>query len=223
MRAAPVRRGWRAAALLAAALFARGGFAQDALGLCPGDDRPVDAYLRALCEAESALRAGSPREAVRLFTKAAATPRIDAAHELAWAGLAVAHCQAGDFAAGRQWAAHFAQARQLWVGELDCASAAGEPRGRIDPFVRSRMCGETMVADYALVRGQPEAAHTIELKQRLAGLESAIGRRCAAASGTRPAVERAQAVKKAKAARKKARRAPAARPSGTRASPDRGR
>jgi hypothetical protein len=60
---------------------------------------------------------------------------------------------------------HFSEARQLWLGETDCR-AAGEGRAP-NAFVRSRMCDETLLADYALVRGNPQAAFAIDLHARM--------------------------------------------------------
>lgn len=202
------RRAVLAAALLSALLAASGSRAQgkETLGLCPGEPRSLDPYIQSLCDAEAAVRSGKAKEALALFTAAAATPRAEATHELAWAGLAVAHCQTGDLAGGRQWAEHFAQARRLWLGELDCALHGNDPGGRIDPFVRSRMCSETLAADYALVRREPDAAHTIDLKLRLARLESTVRRHCETAPAARPSalVERTKpSAAKSKAVRKK--------------------
>lgn len=151
-----------------------------ALALCPSDARRLDAYMQALCDGEAALQAGDPGAAADRFRVAAALPRADASNELAWAGLAVAHCRSRDFDAGRQWAEHFAQARQLWLGELDCAATPEDPRARLSPFVRSRMCGGPLAADYAALRGNPHSLQATDLRRRLARIDEVIGDACAA-------------------------------------------
>ena len=150
-----------------------------ALGLCPPNAGRLDSYMQAVCDGEAAWRAGDAGAALDRFRTAAALPRAHASNELAWAGLAAAHCRASDFDAGRQWASHFAQARQLWLGELDCAAAGEDPRARLSPFVRSRMCNQQLAADYAAVRGNPQSAHASDLHLRLQRIDEAVAAACA--------------------------------------------
>lgn len=160
--------------------------ASPALVLCPPNAGRLDAYVKALCDGEAALRSGDLGRATERFRAAAELPRIDASNELSWAGLAMAHCNARDFDSGRQWAAHFAQARHLWLGELDCAAAADDPRGRLSPFVRSRMCTGALEADYAAVRSNPQSLHAIDLQLRLRRIDDAIAGACAAPAAAPP-------------------------------------
>jgi len=119
-------------------------------------------------------------------------------NELAWAGLAAAHCQSREVDAGRQWAAHFAQARRLWLGELDCDAAGDDPRAQLSPFVRSRMCSSQLAADYATVRGNPQAAYALELSARLQQIDEALAAACAANPPAQPQAQAsAKAVKEA--------------------------
>lgn len=170
--------------LLLAAVPAVAGSAQTAgnpaLGLCPPAAARLDSYMQALCDGEAALRAGDLGGAMERFGVAAALPRADASNELAWAGLAAAHCRARDVDAGRRWAENFSQARQLWLGQLDCAASGEDPRARLSPFVRSRMCTEQLAADYAAVRGNPHSAHVADLRLRLQRIEESIVATCAA-------------------------------------------
>jgi hypothetical protein len=188
------------------------------LGLCPDGSKRLDEYAQALCAGEAALRAGDLPAAIERFRFAAALPRADASNELAWAGLAAAHCRAQEFDAGRQWASHFSQARRLWFGELDCAAAGDDPRAQLGPFVRSRMCGERLAADYAIVRGGQQTAHAIDLRRRLEGVDAVLAAACAAAAAAPkpagaardgPTVARKKAAHKRGAGRAKD-RAPAA-------------
>ena len=151
------------------------------LGLCPPNASRLDSYMQALCEGESALQARDFATAQERFRFAAALPRTEATNELAWAGLAAAHCHARELDAGRQWAAHFAQARRLWLGELDCGAASQDPGAQLSPFVRSRMCNERLAADYALVRANPQAAHALDLRARLGHIDAALAEACGAA------------------------------------------
>ncbi len=161
--------------------------APPALGLCPPDARRIDSYMQALCEGEAALGKGSAPLALERFRVAAELPRAAATNELAWAGLAAAHCRAGQFDDGRRWAAHFAQARRLWLGELDCEAGAKEGRAAISPFVRSRMCSERLVADYALVRANAGASYSIDLRTRLNRVSEAVAQACATEGTARAA------------------------------------
>jgi hypothetical protein len=158
-----------------------------ALGLCPATAGRLDGYQQALCQGEASLQANDTARALEHFRQAAALPRLDATHELAWAGLAAAHCRADESDAGRQWQGHFNEARKLWLGELDCEAAAADPRAALSPFVRSRMCGGTLAADYKLVRSDPQAPHAKQLLARLQQLADAIARVCAAAVAASPA------------------------------------
>jgi len=175
--------------------------AKPGLGLCPAGAGRIDAYLKALCDGEAALQAGDLGAATDRFHAAAALPRADASNELAWAGLALARCRAGDFDAGRQWAGHFAQARQLWLGELDCAAEGNDPRARLTPFVRSRMCIGALAADYAAVRANPQLSQAAELRLRLGQIDGAIAAACTTTTAT-PA--QAAATAGAEAPKKKA-------------------
>lgn len=169
---------------------------QITLGLCPDEATGrLDSYMQALCDGETALRAGDPRAAIERFRHAASLPRIDATNELSWAGIAAAHCQARDFGAARLWQGHFAQARQLWLGQLDCDASENDARGRLSPFVRSRMCGPTLSADYALARTDPETPHAVDLKARLDRIAEALAQSCAATTASTPAAAAEQARK----------------------------
>ncbi len=172
-----------------------------ALGLCPPDVRRTDSYMQALCEGETALRQGSTRLALERFRVAAALPRVAATNELAWAGLAAAHCREGEFDDGRRWAAHFAQARRLWLGELDCEADAKEARNAVSPFVRSRMCSERLVADYALVRANAQATYSIDLQNRLNRVNDAIAQACRV--GRAPLLSHPDGANAAKGAKEK--------------------
>lgn len=149
------------------------------LGLCPAETQRLDSYMQLLCEGETALREGRTNDALARFRAAAVLPRLDATHELAWAGLAAAHCRAQDAEQARQWATHFTQARRLWLGELDCEAPATDARARISPFVRSRMCSETLAADYVLARERPQAGDALDLNARLAKIAQSVERVCA--------------------------------------------
>jgi len=173
----------RSAALIALLAIAAPAFGQApadrGLGLCPPASASLDGYTRALCDGEAALQAGEFGAATERFRFAAALPRAEASNELAWAGLAAAHCQSREIDAGRQWAAHFSQARQLWLGELDCEAAGEDPRAQLNPFVRSRMCSDRLAADYAIVRGNPQAGYAIDLRARLKRIDDALAAICA--------------------------------------------
>jgi hypothetical protein len=178
----PARFCCAALLLLLAALCTDRGWAQSperqGLGLCPPNASRLDGYMQALCDGEAALQAGDFSKAIEHFRFAAALPRVDASNELAWAGLAAAHCQSREVEAGRQWAAHFAQARQLWLGELDCVASGEDPRARLSPFVRSRMCTEQLAVDYATVRSNPQTAHALDLRARLKQIDGALAASC---------------------------------------------
>ena len=154
------------------------------LGLCSPTSAAPDGYMRALCDGEAALRAGEFGAAAERFRFAAALPRAEASNELAWAGLAAAHCHSREIEAGRQWAAHFSQARRLWLGELDCEATGDDPRAQLSLFVRSRMCRDRLGADYAIMRGNPQAAHTVDLRARLKRIDDALAATCAANPAT---------------------------------------
>lgn len=182
-----------AAAALAALLAgppASAGEPPAPLGLCPAPAERLDGYARLLCDGEASLHAGELGAALRHFRAAAETPRIDASNELAWAGLAVAHCRGREFDAGRRWAAYFEQARQLWHGALDCDGAAAAAQ-RLDPFVRERMCGERLTTDYALLRLESQAAFAAALRARLQRAADAVAGACTSAGAKPPAVKAA--------------------------------
>ncbi len=184
-----------------------------ALGLCPVATGRLDAYMQALCDGETALRADRTAEALDRFRLAASLSRMDATNELAWAGLAAAHCRARDFDSATHWASHFTQARRLWLGELDCDAPEDDTRGRLSPFVRSRMCSERLVADYALLRQNPSAPYAGDLKVRLQQVADGLAHSCAtltasrADSAAKPA--RKAVDSKAKAKKKRGKRAAA--------------
>lgn len=194
------------AAVPAIAVSARTAGTQ-ALGLCPSGATRLDSYMQALCDGEAALQAGDLGAAMERFRAAAALPRADASNELAWAGLAAAHCRARDVDAGRRWAGHFSQARQLWLGQLDCAASGDDPRARLSPFVRSRMCTETLATDYAAVRGNPHSAHVADLRLRLQRIDESITAACAAppAEKLRAGDKAGSATSTTKASRKRGR------------------
>jgi len=203
--------------VLPAVLLASAGQAQEtppALGLCPTNAARLDSYVQALCDGERALRVDDTAAAISRFRFAASLPRVDATNELAWAGLAAAHCHAGEFDSAAKWSESFTQARQLWLGELDCNAPADDPRGRLSPFVRSRMCAEPLVADYALLRNNPTASYAIELKRRMQQVAEAMSAACTPAasaitqSASAPAKEDERAKKETnnkRGKRKKAR------------------
>jgi hypothetical protein len=174
------------------------------VGLCPPAAGRLDTYQQALCDGEAALRNGDLDGATDRFRTAAALPRVDASNELAWAGLALARCRALDFEAGGQWALRFTQARRLWLGELDCSAAGDDPRARLGPFVRSRMCTEPLAADYRLLHSLPQSPQAVDLQRRLARIEQAIASACTAPEAS-PASQPAAAAKPgAKAGKPKA-------------------
>jgi hypothetical protein len=173
--------------LLLVAVSTGHGLAKDpsiSLGLCPPAAGRLDSYIQALCDGETALQAGNSAKALARFRFAATLPRIDATNELAWAGLAAAHCRARDFDQARPWSAHFAQARQLWLGELDCDASGRDPRAGLSPFVRSRMCSEPLAADYALLRQNPDEPYALEVKARLQRVAEALTRVCSTPATT---------------------------------------
>ncbi|UCG96789.1 MAG: hypothetical protein JSW31_14470 [Burkholderiales bacterium] len=190
----------RATALLAAlAAICAAGQAQTppkrGLGLCPAGAASLDGYAQALCDGETALQAGDLKVAVDRFRFAATMPRAEASNELAWAGLAAAHCQSRDIDTGRQWAEHFSQARRLWLGELACEATGEDPRAQLSPFVRSRMCGDGLADDYAIVRGRPQAAYTLDLRARLRRIDDALAITCAGQPAAQPPARTAEAAK----------------------------
>jgi hypothetical protein len=171
------------ASALAASAAGQQGPASPGLGLCPIEAKQRDGFTQSLCDGESALREGRTELALDRFRLAAGMPRPAATNELAWAGLAAAHCRAGELDEGRRWAMQFSEARRLWLGETDCRAAAGVRAP--SPFVRSRMCDQALLADYALVRGNPQAAFAIDLHARLARIGEAIGVICGGAARAR--------------------------------------
>ncbi len=197
--------------LLPAVFVACGSQAQEklgSLGFCSDDSLRLDSYMQALCDGETALQANRAGDAVARFRFAAALPRVEATNELAWAGLAAALCSAGEFESGAQWAAHFVQARRLWLGELDCNAAEGDLRARLSPYVRSRMCSDRLVADYELLRNSPTAPYAIDLQARLQRTADAVAQFCLPAAstseaGATPPVKKAAKSTKAKKKRGK--------------------
>lgn len=204
------------AALLVASALAvpaagQQGAASASLGLCPIEAKQRDGFTQSLCDGETALREGRTELALDRFRRAADMPRPGATNELAWAGLAAAHCRAGQVEEGRRWATHFAEARRLWLGETDCRAAV---EGRApSPFVRSKMCDEPLLADYALVAGNPQAAFAIDLHARFKRTAEALDAICSgealagAATATAPSARTSTADKASgKATSKQARK-----------------
>jgi hypothetical protein len=185
-----------------------------ALGLCPPPSASLDGYMQAVCDGEAALRAGDFGVAAERFRFAAALPRAEASNELAWAGLAAAHCQSREVDAGRQWAAHFSQARRLWLGELDCEATGEDPRSQLSPYVRSRMCGGRLAADYAIVQGNPQAASSIDLRTRLQRIDDALAAACSVSPAAQQQARASEAAgadgRTKKASKKSAGRKPGA-------------
>ena len=205
MRSARLRRAALLGLLSLAAVPAWSqGTNKATLGLCPSSTGPLDGYVQALCEGERALEIGDLGAALHHFRLAAELPRIDATNELAWAGLAAAHCRSREVDAGRRWAEHFGQARQLWLGELDCAAGNDDPRGRLSPFVRGRMCSEKLAADYTIVRNNPQAAPALDLRRRLQQASDAIATACTSSSDAQPLPKSGSEAASASAAGKQA-------------------
>lgn len=174
------------------------------LGLCPAEARQRDSYTQALCDGEQALRQGNSAAALDRFRFAANLPRPAATHELAWAGLAAAHCRAGDTDEGRRWAGHFDEARRLWRGELDCQAGRGQPTP--SPFVSARMCSEGVAGDYALVRSNAQAMYAQDLYARLQRIDESLRASCgtaAAPTAAAAAPAKPDAAPKKKSKRKK--------------------
>ena len=94
-----------------ALLVALAPAAATALGICRQEAARNDGYMQLLCEGETSLGEQQTGAAIEHFSAAAALPRRNASNELAWAGLAAAHCRAGDARAGRDWAQRFGAAR----------------------------------------------------------------------------------------------------------------
>lgn len=183
-----------------------------ALGLCPAETARLDEFMQVVCAGERALSAGRASEAATLFRHAAGLRRLQATNELAWAGLAAAHCRGRDGNRGREWAARFEEARRLWLGELACTDAARSPQ----PFVREHMCVDALAADYEFIRTHPDAAIAREMSARLQAVAQGVAAHCAAPVGA--AVTKPKAVKATKKKRKTKKPL-----SGIAASPTRGR
>lgn len=181
--------------------------AAERLGLCPGGAPRSDAYVQLLCEGEAQLVAGRNGEALEKFRIAATVGRLDASNELAWAGLASAHCRRGELKQGREWAAYFAQARRLWLGDLHCSEPGAGKHGELLPYVESRMCIEALQPDYELIRAKPLSAIALDLSARLKIVSERVERDCAAVGAdvdARPAAAESPPPKRA-AKKKRAR------------------
>jgi len=174
-----------------------------AFGLCPGDARNRDSYTQALCDGEQALLQAASARALDRFRFAANLPRPAATNELAWAGLAAAHCLAGETDEGRRWAGHFDEARRLWQGELDCLAGRGRPTP--SQFVQVRMCGEGVAGDYALVHRNAQAPYTRDLFARLKRIDEALRSSCSGADAP-PAAQTPLAAPAAEPPKKKSKR-----------------
>jgi len=174
------------------------------LGLCPAEARQRDSYTQALCDGEQALRQGHSATALDRFRFAANLPRPAATNELAWAGLAAAHCRAGEVDEGRRWAGHFEEARRLWQGELDCQ--AGRDRPLPSQFVQVRMCGDGVAGDYALVRSNAQAMYAQDLYARLKRIDEALRSSCSSASPPAAAAQTAPAAAATETPQKKSKR-----------------
>jgi hypothetical protein len=174
------------------------------LGLCPAEARQRDSYTQALCDGEQALRQGNSAAALDRFRFAANLPRPSATNELAWAGLAAAHCAAGEVNEGRRWAGHFDEARRLWQGELDCQAGRGPPQP--SQFVQVRMCGEGVAGDYALVRSNAQAMYAQDLYLRLKRIDEALRRSCSGAAVPATAAQTAPAAAATETPQKKSKK-----------------
>jgi hypothetical protein len=152
-------RGIRIIAVLAAASSAAlASNTAAALGICRQEAARNDGYMQLLCEGETSLAGQQPKAAIEHFSAAATLPRQSASNELAWAGLAAAHCRAGDARAGREWAQRFNAARRIWIGETPCHLDSGAPNPKVPQQVHKALCADTFLADYALLRASPHSA-----------------------------------------------------------------
>ena len=168
--------------------------AAGALGICRQEAARNDGYMQLLCEGENSFGDQQPRAAIEHFSAAAALPRPSASNELAWAGLAAAHCRAGDARAGRDWAQRFNAARRIWIGETPCMLDSGAPNPKIPQQVHKELCTEAFVADYALIRASPQSAVAQDIRTRLDGVQKSVEAAC----GTAPAATTATAAEPAK-------------------------
>jgi len=151
-----------------------------ALGICRQEAARSDGYMQRLCDGESALDEQQPGAAIEHFNAAAALPRRSASNELAWAGLAAAHCRAGDRRAGRDWAQRFGAARRIWIGETPCTLDSGTPNPKVPEEVHRDLCTEAFVADYALIRASPQSTVAQDIRTRLDGVQKSVEAACGA-------------------------------------------
>jgi hypothetical protein len=207
---------------LGATLLLASSVAAAPLGICRQEAARGDGYMQLLCEGETALDEQQPRAAIEHFFAAAALPRRSASNELAWAGLAAAHCRAGDTRSGRDWAQRFGAARRIWIGETPCALDSGAPNPKVPHEVHRDLCADSFVADYALIRANPQSTVAQDIRTRLDGVQKSVEAACGsnATQAAAPASQKtaAPAAPAAKTQKKRKRRA-----SGTAASPGPGK
>ena len=194
-----------AIALLAALLAALVAAPAAALGICRHEAARGDGYMQLLCEGESALDEQQPAAAIAHFAAAAALPRRSASNELAWAGLAAAHCRAGDRRSGRDWAQRFGAARRIWIGEMPCTLDAGTPNPKVPAEVHRDLCTDDFVADYALIRANPRSTVAQDIRTRLDGVQKSVEAACGGAVAQAAAKEAAPATKPAAPKKRKTR------------------
>jgi hypothetical protein len=194
--------------VLLSSLFAARAAALAPLGLCPPETGRLDGFMQWVCAGEAALIAGRIPDAIAAFRKAADDERLQATNELAWAGLAAAYCRGGDEKRGRQWATRFEEARQIWIGELDCDVSDSAKGRRPTAFVREQLCIEPLVPDYRFIKNHPDALISSEVKQRFNLLVERVANHCATdkvRSVATASVKKASAMKSTKKKPKKKR------------------
>ena len=208
-------RGIRIIAVLAAASSAAlASNTAAALGICRQEAARNDGYMQLLCEGETSLAGQQPKAAIEHFSAAATLPRQSASNELAWAGLAAAHCRASDARAGREWAQRFNAARRIWIGETPCHLDSGAPNPKVPQQVHKALCADTFLADYALLRASPHSAVAQDIRTRLDGVQKSVEAACgttaveAATAAEPPKKSVAQKKRKPRSSGKTASQAP---------------
>jgi hypothetical protein len=171
--------------LLAALALAMPLAANAALGICRHEAVRGDGYMQLLCEGEAALEEQQPQAAIKHFSAAAGLERFSASNELAWAGLAAAHCRAGEPHAGRDWAQRFDAARRIWIGETPC-TLDGAPNPKIPQQVQRQLCTDAFAPDYALLRANPQSAVAQDIRTRLDTVQKGVVAACGAATTAQP-------------------------------------
>jgi hypothetical protein len=173
--------------LLAALALALPPLAADAaLGICRQEAARGDGYMQLLCQGEAALEEQQPQAAIKHFSAAAGLERFSASNELAWAGLAAAHCRAGEAQAGREWAQRFDAARRIWIGETPCTLDGGAANPKIPQQVQQQLCKDAFAPDYALLRANPQAAVAQDIRMRLEAVQKGVVAACGAAATAQP-------------------------------------